>query len=186
MLTSSKAAGVLKSLSDETLMEMVAVRDDERAFDELYRRWNRAVRFYILKRVHDWHKADDGCATVFIQLFKKRGRYQTGQKFGRWVFAFARLCVKWIRAACYRVRITAGIEEHLDVADYSPRIFEQLIAAERSQILRKRMRLWLSPEAVNTVEHALEGSLPRYGSNVRALNDAYDKLRIDPILARLS
>jgi DNA-directed RNA polymerase specialized sigma24 family protein len=68
----------------------VGVRDDERAFAELYRRWRPGLHGYFLRRIGRWHAADELESTVLTELFRKRFAYPEGCPVRSWFFAFAR------------------------------------------------------------------------------------------------
>jgi RNA polymerase sigma-70 factor (ECF subfamily) len=79
------------SLSDEDLLELVATRRDEPAFDELYRRYARAVYGVVRRLIGDHARSDDAAQQAFINAWRWAAGYrrERGPAAG-WLFAIAR------------------------------------------------------------------------------------------------
>ena len=58
----------LSSRSDEDLLELVAKRRDEAAFDELYRRYARAVYGVVRRLLGDHARSEDVVQKVFANV----------------------------------------------------------------------------------------------------------------------
>ncbi|MBR1877916.1 MAG: sigma-70 family RNA polymerase sigma factor [Paludibacteraceae bacterium] len=60
-----------KSLSDERLMELVRLKADERAFDELYRRYARLLQGFFFRRLGgDAEQASDLLQDTFLRVWQ--------------------------------------------------------------------------------------------------------------------
>jgi RNA polymerase sigma-70 factor, ECF subfamily len=82
--------------SDEDLMERFK-EGDEKAFVELYRRYNRRVYAYSIKMVGSKERAEDLFQEIFIRVARKREHFKQGN-FAAWLFAIARnLCLNALR-----------------------------------------------------------------------------------------
>ena len=77
--------------SDEDLLELVAERRDEAAFDELYRRYGRAVYAVVRRLVGDHARSEDVTQQAFINVWRAAAGYrrERGPATG-WLFAIAR------------------------------------------------------------------------------------------------
>ena len=89
--------------SDERLMALYADGDAD-AFDELFRRYERRVYAFFLKRARCPHRARDLYQDLFLRLHRARDRYDLARPFAPWLFQIAhRLWVDDQRRA-YRTR----------------------------------------------------------------------------------
>ncbi len=81
----------LSSRSDEDLLELVAERRDEAAFDELYRRYGRAVYGVVVRLVGDRAHSEDVVQQAFTNVWRAAAGYrrERGPATG-WLFAIAR------------------------------------------------------------------------------------------------
>jgi RNA polymerase sigma-70 factor (ECF subfamily) len=89
--SSPLAAVELSAHSDEDLLELVAERRDEAAFDEFYRRYDRAVYTVVVRLVGDRAGSEDVVQQAFINVWRAAAGYrrERGQATG-WLFAIAR------------------------------------------------------------------------------------------------
>ncbi|MDR1011898.1 MAG: sigma-70 family RNA polymerase sigma factor, partial [Opitutaceae bacterium] len=106
--TAEKAGG---DPGDEALMETLQ-RGDERALDELMRRWETGVKAFLLRLGVPASDVGDVAQETFIRIFEKRASYRAGAAFKPWILTIAgnlgRNRLRWRR----RRR-----EESLDAAD---------------------------------------------------------------------
>ena len=102
------------SLSDVALM--VRVHDgDERAFEELHRRYQRRVLTFFHGMCCDAQAASDLCQETFLRVWKVRRRYRATGVFAGYLFGIARLI--WLeRCREERKRRKLGRSESLDAA----------------------------------------------------------------------
>jgi RNA polymerase sigma-70 factor, ECF subfamily len=82
------SASPILSLSDEDLMDRVAV-DDQRAFPELVRRFQGRITNLVSRVLNDRECADDLAQEVFVRVFVHRRNYRHGSKFSTWIFTIA-------------------------------------------------------------------------------------------------
>jgi RNA polymerase sigma-70 factor (ECF subfamily) len=77
--------------SDEDLLELVAQQRDETAFDELYRRYARAVYGVVRRRLGDHPRSEDVVQEAFTSVWRAAAGYrrERGPATG-WLFAIAR------------------------------------------------------------------------------------------------
>lgn len=80
----------LDSLSDAELMQRVSVNDDDRAYDELYRRYaRRMMGFFYRQMNHDEERASDLTQDTFMRVWANRQRWINGNEFLPWLFTIA-------------------------------------------------------------------------------------------------
>lgn len=84
----------LASLSDEELMQRVAGKDDDRAYDELYHRHARRLMGFLFRQVNgDEALAADLTQDTFMRVWTARDRF-SGTKFHTWLLTIAYNLVK--------------------------------------------------------------------------------------------
>ena len=81
----------LSSRSDEDLLELVAERRDEAAFDEFYGRYGRAVYAVVVRLIGDRADSEDVVQHAFTNVWRAAAGYrrERGPATG-WLFAIAR------------------------------------------------------------------------------------------------
>ena len=104
-------------LSDEELLEQVALSRDSEAFATLYRRYSRAVYSLVQRVLRDHHAADDASQEAFAAVWRAaRGYRRERGTASAWLFAIARNAA--VDAARARVPLVVG--EAPDVPDHGP------------------------------------------------------------------
>ena len=74
--------------SDEELM--LSYRDgDERAFEMLYRRYERPLLNFIYRMVMDASDAENLCQEAFFRVMRGRKKYRATAQFKTWLFQIA-------------------------------------------------------------------------------------------------
>lgn len=96
---------------------------EEKAFVELYERYNRRIYAYCARMVSSKDRADDLFQEVFIRVARKRNRFHGGS-FSSWLFAIARnLCLNALRDGVSHVAIedvAETLQTPPDEAEYDP------------------------------------------------------------------
>ena len=117
------------SRSDEDLLELVAERRDEAAFEELYARYARPVYAVVRRLVGDNARSEDVVQQAFINVWRAAAGYhrERGPATG-WLFAIAR------NAAfdALRTREAPSRWEVPDLPDEGPGPDERASAAEEA------------------------------------------------------
>ena len=119
----------LSARSDEDLLELVAERRDEAAFDEFYRRYGRAVYTVVVRLVGDRAGSEDVVQQAFINVWRAAAGYrrERGQATG-WLFAIARNAA----LDALRSRAAPSRWELPDLPDEGPGPDERAAAAEEA------------------------------------------------------
>jgi RNA polymerase sigma-70 factor (ECF subfamily) len=103
--------------TDEDLLELVAQRRDEAAFDELYRRYARAVYGVVRRRLGDHARSEDVVQEAFTSAWRAAARYRRERGSATsWLFTIARNAA----IDALRSRVPAGDSEIPDLPDDSP------------------------------------------------------------------
>lgn len=106
--------------SDESLMDRFKA-GEEKAFVELYNRYNRRIYAYCARMVNSKDRADDLFQEVFVRVARKRQRFQGGS-FSAWLFAIARnLCLNALRDKISYVdieEVAESLHTSADEAEY--------------------------------------------------------------------
>ncbi len=92
----------LRALTDEQLMARVSGKDDERAYDELYRRHARRLMGFFLRQLgHDEALAADLTQDTFMRVWSSRSAY-SGSSYRTWLYSIAyNLCKNHFRHISY-------------------------------------------------------------------------------------
>jgi RNA polymerase sigma-70 factor (ECF subfamily) len=94
-------------LSDEQLLEQVAVSRDSEAFTILYSRYSRAIYSLVQRVLRDHHAADDVSQEAFAAVWRAaRGYRRERGTASAWLFAIARNAA--VDAARARVPLVVG------------------------------------------------------------------------------
>ena len=108
--------------TDEELMTEFK-EGNEKAFVELYRRYNRRVYAYCARMMNSKTLAEDLFQEVFVRVARKRQRFESGS-FSAWLFAIARnLCLNALRDNVTHVAIEEvqeTLQTSADEAEYDP------------------------------------------------------------------
>lgn len=84
---------------DELLMQRVQAGDRD-AYDALYRRWQRPLYSFLLKRSADPQQTEDLLQRTWEQVYRYRASYDPARAFKAWLYTVAvRLAAKQRRAA---------------------------------------------------------------------------------------
>ena len=79
-----------RTISDKQLMERVRETSDERAFDELYRRYARLLQGFFFRRLGGNEElAADLLQDTFLRVWTARKQYAEEQDFRTWLFTIA-------------------------------------------------------------------------------------------------
>ena len=63
---------------------------DERAFDELVRRYQRRLLGFVVRMLEDQEQSEDVVQEAFVRVFRNIHRFDQSKKFSTWIYAIAR------------------------------------------------------------------------------------------------
>jgi len=129
----------LSSLSDEMLMRRVFLKDDDRAFDELYHRHARRLMGFFLRQLnHDEALAADLTQDTFTRVWSAREGYNQGN-FSTWLFSIAyNLCKNHYRHLAYEQTYEQEIQ-HLSNEEQDDRFDQQIDQAAFDKALKAEL-----------------------------------------------
>ena len=84
---------IFQHLSDHILMKILCKDQPIRshaAFNELYRRYNQRIFFYIFNLTKQHQKSEELTNETFFTLYEKRHRFNLDKKLSPWLFTIAR------------------------------------------------------------------------------------------------
>ena len=127
----------MKSRTDKELMILYQKAADEKAFDELYRRYSGRLWGYLVKRINCTSVAEDMLQTVFMTLHKNKGKFNPKYPFSSWIFTICRnVMIDTIRKNKNR-EVVADLEQF---ASATPEYSITVIPTEALQQLPKTQR----------------------------------------------
>ena len=106
----------LEALGDDDVFAMVR-NNDEQAFEEIYRRYDRRIFAYCLTVLKDREAAEDAYQTTMMTAYKSRDSYRGGN-FAAWIFTIARnFCLKAKRSSAHTTPVDELAETIPNAAD---------------------------------------------------------------------
>ncbi len=123
------------SYSDEKLMQLIT-SGDQKAFNELYRRYNQRLYYYFLRMLgNSGETANDFLQELFLKIIENPARFNPEYSFKTWIFSVAyNLCKNEYRRQEVRKNASPVIDQLLEPRlpqeisqeDLVNRIFEKL------------------------------------------------------------
>jgi RNA polymerase sigma-70 factor (ECF subfamily) len=104
-------------MSEAVLLKSVA-RGDQRAFEELYRRYYRRLARFLAKRIPPSHSADEIINDTLLVVWQHAGEFHYRSQVSTWIFGIAyRVALKSLRKHKLWVRGTTADELKDSVLD---------------------------------------------------------------------
>src|SRR5687767_2952976 len=106
------------STSDHQLVAAVR-RGDDRAFEQLYTRYQRRIAAYVYGMVKDYGRAEDITQEVFVSALRRMLETERPIAFKPWVYEIAKnACIDAFRRSRRAEEISFDAEEGLAPSDY--------------------------------------------------------------------
>ena len=84
--------------TDDVALIQFTLAGDEAAFASLVRKYQRQVHAYTLRKIGDFHIAEDITQETFIEAYQNLENLRDPLKFPAWLFGIANhLCIAWFR-----------------------------------------------------------------------------------------
>src|SRR3954463_13916941 len=115
------APAPVRAATLQTDTELVAAvrRGDDRAFEELYARYNRRISSYIFGMVKDHARAEDLTQDVFMSALRRMRDTDRPIAFKPWVYEIAKnACIDQFRRQKRAEEVSYDADEGLGAADY--------------------------------------------------------------------
>lgn len=121
-----------------------ALKGDERAFEEIVKRYENAAFGLAYRMCRDRHLAGDVAQEIFLQIYRKLGRFDLARPFTPWFFKVAtNTAINTLKLR--RNRKTRALSEMADPEGRDPSelaVAEGPTAAEQASAREGRERLW--------------------------------------------
>jgi|CXWL01.1.fsa_nt_gi RNA polymerase sigma-70 factor (ECF subfamily) len=147
---------------DADLIRRVVLDDDQRAFSQLLRRHQSAVRLFLRRLIgNDWSRADDLAQETFLKAYRNIGGFQSRGRFLSWLLKIAyQLFITEQRSAALR-HVHIAVDDQLLATEstedaVAKRTFDQLLASlgaeERAAIVLHYRHEMTHPEIAATLD----------------------------------
>jgi RNA polymerase sigma-70 factor (ECF subfamily) len=134
----------LLKISDEQAMWRVKMQDDQAAFAQLVKRWERPIQSLCARMTGDVHRGEDLAQEAFSRVFAQRKGYEASGKFSTYLWRVAlNLCYTELRKVSRR-RETAlldqagGLDAEERIAE-GPPPDRSLVERERAEVVRQAL-----------------------------------------------
>ena len=128
-------------MSEAHLLKCVA-RGDQRAFEELYRRYYRRIARFLAKRIPPSHSADEIIDDTLLVVWQHASQFRHSSKVSTWIFGIAyRIALKSLRKHRLWLRTTTADELTESVVDPTRVDEERQWLAEGMRRLPDKQRL---------------------------------------------
>ena len=173
--SSSRKDASESSLEDDVLVKQ-AMGGDERSYDKLVEKYQRALHFHIMKMVKDREQIEDLVQEAFVKAFDNLNRYNTDYAFSTWLYRIAtNHTIDYLRKKKLQTLSidepvkTKGGEMQMQLTDDSARTDRAIIRKQRQQMVRKAIgELPVKYRRVIELRHMEEKSY-------QEISDALDK-----------
>jgi RNA polymerase sigma-70 factor, ECF subfamily len=130
----AQARGPHQTPTDETLIQSIA-RGDRRAMQVLFARHNVRVYRFVMRLAGDAALAEDLVSEVFLEVWRKAGRFEGRSQVSTWLLAIAR----YKAISQLRNRSEDQLDEQMaeTIEDPSDNPEELLAQRDRSTLIRK-------------------------------------------------
>ncbi|MEZ4851233.1 MAG: RNA polymerase sigma factor [Bacteroidia bacterium] len=145
---------IYEQCSDEELMRLIA-ENDERAFDEIYRRYSdRMLRYFWRMLNQDEEKSQDFLQDLMMKVVEKAHLFNAERRFSTWVYSVAsNMCKNEYRSQAVR-RVMTRLDDHTEI--------NALELPDEGQIDRKSFEKQLEVELDNLSDNHREVFVLRY------------------------
>ncbi len=123
-------------IDDVELIQRI-LAGDETAFAKLIRKYERQVHTHALRKIGDFHIAEDITQETFLQVYQHLETLNDPMQFSRWIYAIVNnLCIAWHRKN--RLQTEPLEETHISEIETEP--YSQYVASEREKVSAEAQR----------------------------------------------
>lgn len=140
---SSRENASESSLEDDVLVKK-AIGGDERAYEKLVDKYQRALHFHIMKMVKSREQIEDLVQETFVKAFDNLNNYNTNYAFSTWLYRIAtNHTIDYLRKKKLQTLSidepmqTKSGEMEVQLSDDSARTDRDIIRKERQQMVRE-------------------------------------------------
>src|SRR5829696_2557228 len=104
---------------DEHQLVSAARRGDDRAFEQLYSRYQRRIAAYVYGMVKDYGRAEDITQEMFVAALRRMRQTERPIAFKPWIYEIAKnACIDAYRRGRRAEEVSFDAEDRLSAADY--------------------------------------------------------------------
>ena len=123
--------------SDDIELIQRILTGDETAFASLIRKYQRQVHAHALRKIGDFHIAEDITQETFLRVYQNLKTLNDPTQFSRWLYQIAnRLCIAWFREN----RLQTESLEETHISEIETEAYSRYIAAEHVQTTAEAQR----------------------------------------------
>ncbi len=181
----------LLKISDEQAMWRVKMQDDQQAFAQLVKRWERPIQALCARMTGDIHRGQDLAQEAFSRLFAQRKAYEPAGRFSTYLWRIAlNLCYSELRKVNRR-RETALLDESGEPdaderAAETPSPDRSLVEQERAADVRRALLQLAEPYRAVVLLRHYEGLKFREIGEVLEIPEGTVKSRMCEALTQLN
>ena len=121
---------------DVELIKRILV-GDEAAFADLIRKYQRQVHTHALRKIGDFHVAEDITQETFLQVYQKLATLNDPAKFSGWLYAIVNhLCIAWHRKKLLQ---TESLQE-VHISEIETDAYSRYVAVEHAKTTAEAQR----------------------------------------------
>jgi len=110
---------------------------DERAFADLIRKYRRQVHMHALRKIGDFHIAEDITQETFLQVYQNLETLNDPIQFSKWLYAIVNnLCIAWHR----KDRLQTQPLEETHISEIETEAYSRHVATEQAKTSAEAQR----------------------------------------------
>ena len=134
-------ANIMDKMIDDEMLVAQFKSGNQKAFDELMKRYERKIFGYLLRSVRNYEDAEELTLEVFFKAYRALGSWEPKAKFTTWLYTIAsNLSIDYHRSKArqpvYILEDEEAIETKLVASDISSNPEKQLEDKERGRLIR--------------------------------------------------
>lgn len=135
-------ANIMDKMIDDEMLVAQFKSGNQKAFDELMKRYERKIFGYLLRSVRNYEDAEELTLEVFFKAYRALASWEPKAKFTTWLYTIAsNLSIDYHRAKArqpvYIFEDEEAIETKLVASDISSNPEKQLEDKERGRLIRE-------------------------------------------------
>jgi|SRR5579871_4596557 len=150
-------------LDPDTRLMQQASEGDEPSFELLLQRHRAPVVNHLYRLVHNRAIAEELAQDVFLRIYRSRGKYRPGAKFGTWLFRITtNVALNWRRdtrreSGHLRLDDILPNTRKIVVPDQAPRADERLMEQDRARQIQAAIETLPPKQLAAVLMHKYEG-----------------------------
>lgn len=123
--------------SDDVELIQRILTGDEAAFANLIRKYEQEIHAYALRRIGDFHIAEDMTQETFLRVHQNLKTLSDPTQFRRWLYAIVNnLCIAWHR----KNRLQTQPLEETHISEIETEVYSRYVATEHEKISTEAQR----------------------------------------------